>query len=143
LPPAVLLISILLTLVLYFVFPRTQFVVGPWRLLGILPLGFGLAISYGSEKQFRQAGTTLKPFDETSRLVTDGFYRFSRNPMYLGMAMILVGVAFLLGSLLSFGMIVFFVVWIYIIFIRNEEEMMLTQYGQDWLEYKERVRCWF
>ena len=74
--------------------------------------------------------------------MTDGLYRFSRNPMYLGMALVLVGVAILLGSLTPFGVVAFFVGWIHIQFIRREEEMLSTQFGQDWLEYKAQVRCW-
>ena len=109
LPPTVLLAAVLLMLALNFLFPITQIVPGFWRFLGILPLGLGLVISYAAEKQFHQAGTTVQPFKESSHLVTDGLYRFSRNPMYLGMALILVGVALLLGSLTPLGIIAFFV----------------------------------
>ena len=58
------------------------------------------------------------------------------------MALVLVGVALLLGSLAAFGVIALFVGWIYIQFIRREEQMMSTQFGQDWLEYKADVRRW-
>lgn len=126
----------------HFLFPITQIVPGLWRFLGLLPLGLGLAISYAAENQFQQAGTTVNPFKESSRLVTDGWYRFSRNSMYLGMALVLVGVGLLLGSLTPFGVIVIFVGWIDIQFIRREEKMLSTQFEQDWLEYKARVRRW-
>ncbi len=142
LPPTALLVVVLLMVALNFLFPLMHIVPGFWRLLGILPLGLGLAISYAAENQFRQVDTTVNPFKESSQLVTDGLYRFSRNPMYLGMALILVGSAFLLGSLMPFSMIALFVGWIHIQFIRHEEEMLSTQFGQDWLEYKVRVRRW-
>ena len=142
LPPAILLVAVLVMLALHFLLPVTQIVSGFWRLLGLLPLGLGLLISYAAEKQFRQAGTTVQPFEESTRLVTDGWYRFSRNPMYLGMALILLGVALLLGSLAPFGAIVLFVGWIDKQFIQPEERMLSTQFGQDWLEYKAGVRRW-
>jgi protein-S-isoprenylcysteine O-methyltransferase Ste14 len=141
-PPTVLLVAVLLMLGLHFLLPVTQIVPGIWRLQGLLPLCLGLAISFASEKQFHQAGTTVHPFKESSRLVTDGLYRFSRNPMYLGMALILVGVALLLGSLTPFGVVAIFVGWIQFQFIRREEQMLYTQFGQDWLEYRARVRRW-
>ena len=141
-PPAVLLAAVTLMLGIHFLLPITKIVPGFWRLLGILPLGLGLAISYAAEKQFLQAGTTVNPFKESSWLVTDGLYRFSRNPMYLGMALILAGVAILLGSLTPFGVAALFVGWIHFRFICREEEILSTQFGQDWLEYKARVRRW-
>jgi protein-S-isoprenylcysteine O-methyltransferase Ste14 len=142
LPPTLLFVAVLLMIALHLLFPIMQVVPVFWRLLGVLPLGLGLAISYMAEKQFHQAGTTVQPSEVSSCLVTDGLYRFSRNPMYLGMVLILLGVAFLLGSLTPVWVIVFFAGWIHIQFICHEEEMLLTQFGQDWLEYKARVRPW-
>ena len=142
LPPTGLLAAVLLMLALHFLFPITQMMPGFWRFLGILPLGLGLVISYAAENQFHQVDTTVNPFKESSKLVTNGLYRFSRNPMYLGMALILVGVAILLGCLTLFGIVALFVGWIHFQFICREEEMLSTQFGQDWLEYKARVRRW-
>ena len=142
LPPTIVLIAVLLILALHFILPVTQIVPGFWRLLGLLPLGLGLWISFAAEKQFRQAGTTVQPFEESTDLVTNGWYRFSRNPMYLGMALILLGAAILFGSLAPFGVLLLFVVWIDTQFIRREEQMLSTQFGQDWLEYNAYVRRW-
>ncbi len=142
LPPAYLLAAILLMLGLHFMFPITQMVPALWRLIGLLPLALGIVMNFAAEGQFHRADTTVRPFEESSSLVTDGFYRFSRNPMYLGMVLILWGVALLLGSLTLFGVIPLFLWWISIQFIRREEQMLSTQFGQDWLEYKARVRRW-
>ena len=141
-PPLGLLIAVLSMLGLHFLSPGTQVLPGFWPLLGLVPLGLGLVLSYAAENQFRQAGTTVQPFEESNQLVMDGLYRYSRNPMYLGMALILFGVALLLGSLTPFGVIGLFVIWIHFQFIRHEERMLFTQFGQDWLEYKAKVRCW-
>jgi protein-S-isoprenylcysteine O-methyltransferase Ste14 len=143
LPPTGLLIAVLLALGLHFTMPTTQIVPGAWRLLGVLPVILGILISYAAEKQFHQAETTVNPFKESDCLVTEGLYRFSRNPMYLGMALILLGIACLLGSLTPFAVIFIFMGWIQVQFIRHEEQMLSTQFGQDWLEYTERVRRWF
>ena len=107
-----------------------------------MPLTTGIIASYMAEGQFRRAGTTVQPFDSSSVLVTDGLYHISRNPMYLGMVVILGGVALLLGSLTPFGMLLLFAVLINDQFIRREEQILATQFGQDWLEYKAQVRRW-
>ena len=136
------LIGVLLMLALHFMFPIVQIVPAFGRLIGLLPLGAGLVISFMAERQFIQVGTSVNPTGATNQLVTDGFYRYSRNPMYLGMALALVGVALLLGSLTPFGVIPLFQWWISTQFIRREEQRLATQFGQDWLEYKARVRRW-
>ena len=136
------LIGVLLMLALHFVFPIMQIVPALGRLIGLLPLGIGLALSFVAERQFVQVGTTVRPMGVTSQLVTDGIYRYTRNPMYLGMVLALLGVAMLLGSLTPFGVIPLFMWWISSQFIRREEAKLATQFGQDWLEYKARVRRW-
>ena len=141
-PPLGLLVAVLLALVLHFTLPITQIIPGTWRLLGVLLVTLGIAVSYAAEKQFHRVGTTVNPFKASSCLVTEGLYRFSRNPMYLGMALVLFGIAFLLGSLVSFGVFFLFTGWLQLGFIRREEQMLSTQFGQDWLEYKARVRRW-
>ena len=141
-PPTWMLIGLLLMLGLHFGFPVLQIVSNFWRLLGLLPLAMGITISYAAERQFIQVRTTVHPFDETSQLVTNGFYSYSRNPMYFGMALSLLGVALMLGSLMPFGVIPLFLWLINIRFIHREEKMLATQFGQDWLEYKAQVRRW-
>jgi protein-S-isoprenylcysteine O-methyltransferase Ste14 len=141
-PPMALLCGILLMLALHFTFPVIQIALNDWRLLGLSPLVFGLIISYAAERHFRQAGTTVNPSGKTSQLVTDGFFRYSRNPMYLGMVLILLGVAWILGSLTPFGVIPLFIWWIGTQFIHREEDSLATQFGDDWLEYKSKVRRW-
>jgi len=79
-------------------YPEIKFISIPWNLLGLLFLGTGIGISYAAEAQFHRVNTSVKPFVKSTALVTDGMFKFSRNPMYLGFACILLGVAILLGS---------------------------------------------
>lgn len=64
----------------------------------MFPLIFGVALNISADRMFEQHKTTVKPFEESTALVTDGVFRFSRNPMYLGMVLILSGVVLLAGS---------------------------------------------
>ena len=127
---------------LHFLFPFAQVLLIWGRLIGLLPLVVGISINILADNQFKRANTTVRPFEESDWLVTTGLYRYSRNPMYLGMVLILFGVALLLGSLTPFGVLLLFFGYVDIHFIRREEQMLATQFGQDWLEYKARVRRW-
>ncbi len=142
LPPTYLLISILAMVALHFLFPVVTLIPLPWRLLGLIPLALGLALNFSADKAFQRTKTTVKPFEESTVLITDGVFRLSRNPMYLGFAFVLVGVALILGSLMPWLIIPLFVSLMDVVFIRVEERMLAARFGQVWLEYKTRVRRW-
>ena len=95
-----------------------------------------------ADRQFKQRGTTVKPFEPSSALVTDGIFRYSRNPMYLGMYIFLAGLGIGLGSALPFLVIPVFAVWMNLKFVVPEEEMLARQFGDAYAEYAERVRRW-
>jgi protein-S-isoprenylcysteine O-methyltransferase Ste14 len=142
LPPTYLLIALCIMLGLYVIYPAVKFIPTPWNLLGLLLLGFGIWISYAAEAQFHRVKTTVQPYDEPTTLVTDGAFVLSRNPMYLGFASILMGVAILLRSLTPFLVIPVFVALINVKFIRSEEGMMAKTFDQDWRDYVKKTRRW-
>jgi protein-S-isoprenylcysteine O-methyltransferase Ste14 len=113
-----------------------------WNLLGLIPLALGMALNLSAERLFRQERTTVNPFENPSRLVTGGAFRLSRNPMYLGLALILTGVACLLGTLCPFLVLPFFAAWIDRSFISFEEQALKQEFGLEWLAYKQSTRRW-
>ena len=129
-------------------FALDRWVPGSWqataaaRLAGILPLAAGLWIAAASAARFRRAGTTIQTFGEPGRLVDDGWFARSRNPMYLGFALMLVGIALLLGSCTPFLMPVLFVVVTDRWYIRFEEAAMAHRFGEHYADYRRRVRRW-
>ena len=141
-PPTLLFLAMMLMSGLHFLFPFAQVLLIWGRLIGLLPLVVGISINILADNQFKRANTTVRPFEESDWLVTTGLYHYSRNPMYLGMVLILFGVALLLGSLTPFGVLLLFFGYVDLQFVRREEQMLATQFGQDWLEYKARVRRW-
>jgi len=68
--------------------------------------------------------------------------RFTRHPTYLGMVVILVGVAILLGSISPFICPFGFFIAMSIVFVPQEEKALKKTFGQDFINYKRRVRCW-
>ena len=142
LPPTYLWTAMIIMLALHFAFPVKRIIPFPWDLLGALPLALGAALNIIADKAFRDAKTTVKPFQESAVLVTDGVYRISRHPMYLGFVLILLGLAVLLGSLTPFFVVPIFAVVMDRVFIVVEERMLAEQFGRVWLDYKAKVRRW-
>ncbi|MCH7779688.1 MAG: isoprenylcysteine carboxylmethyltransferase family protein [Acidobacteria bacterium] len=87
-------------------------------------------------------GTPLKPFEESTVVVTTGMFRFTRNPMYLGMVVGLLGAAIFLGSLVSLLPVPAFIAIIHFQFIVREERFMEELFGAEYLAYKRKVRRW-
>ncbi|MCB0166604.1 MAG: isoprenylcysteine carboxylmethyltransferase family protein [Anaerolineae bacterium] len=141
-PPTYLLIALIVMIVLHFGWPLTTIFFPPWQLLGIIPLGLGLLINVIAANRFQIANTTINPFGQSTALVTEGLYQISRNPMYLGMVLILTGGATLLGSLTPFAVIPVFIILINRNFIRFEEQKLARKFGPQWTAYCQRVRRW-
>lgn len=142
LPPTYLLIALVLMVTLHWIIPLGSVLPIPWNLSGILLVAGGIWVSYVAEALFRRVKTTVKPFEIPSTLVTDGMFRFSRNPMYLGFAAILMGVAILLGSLAPFLVVPIFIALVDIRFIRIEERVLSQTFHQEWTDYAKKVRRW-
>ncbi len=104
--------------------------------------GFMLMIS--GVLAFKKAKTTVNPLkpEQASQLVVNGVYRFTRNPMYLGMVFLLVAWGFILLSLPALIMLPAFMLYIYFFQIKAEEAAMEKLFGNDFVVYKKRVRCW-
>lgn len=141
-PPTYLLIYLVGTVALHFFFPVARIIHPPYVLLGILPLAFGLAINLWADGIFKRESTTVKPLETTAALITDGPFRFSRHPMYLGMVAIVLGVALLLGSASSFVGPVAMIVTLEALFIPHEERSLEATFGATYTDYKKRVRRW-
>ena len=142
LPPTYLLTAIILIVILHLLLPIATLIPSPWTLLGIIPLAVGIIFAVSAEQTFREANTAVCPFDASSTLVTHGLYRFTRNPMYLGSALILFGVSILLGSLTPYIIVFVFALLIDRMFIQMEERKLAITFGEQYEEYKSQTRRW-
>jgi protein-S-isoprenylcysteine O-methyltransferase Ste14 len=84
----------------------------------------------------------VKPFEESTTLVTNGVFRLSRNPMYLGFVLLLAGLVMLLGSTTPWFVVIIFPIVMEMRFVRAEEAMLEARFGDSWLQYKRSVRKW-
>lgn len=142
LPPAFLGLALVAMAALHLVLPAARLIPFPFTLVGLVPLAIGIALNLVADYAFKARGTTVKPFEQSSALVTDGVFAITRNPMYLGMALLLMGVALLLGTLTPFLVVGLFVVLIDRRFIAVEERMLAETFGEEWQAYRRRVRRW-
>ena len=142
LPPVYLVLSIGVMAVFHFGFPIAQPIVEPYRYAGGVLIGLAAALGFWGVALFRRARTGVVPFSEATTLVTAGPYRFTRNPMYVGMAGILLGTAVWLGSITPWLVIPAFVRIITERFIVPEETMLERVFGRPYVEYKAAVRRW-
>lgn len=141
-PPLIALALIVISVIFHFNFPILQIIYYPFNLLGIGGIIIGLYVALSGKKTFQKLETPLMPGEKPKKLVEEGLFKISRNPMYLGFIVALVGVAALFGSLIAFiSPIVFFIV-INFILIPLEEKLMEKTFGKKYLEYKKRVRRW-
>jgi protein-S-isoprenylcysteine O-methyltransferase Ste14 len=141
-PPVYFLSALLLMAVLHQVLPLARVLFAPYRYAGIVIMALAVALILWAALLFRRAGTGIVPFSPATALVLGGPYRFTRNPMYLGMAGTLLGAAILMGSLSPFAVIPAFMALIAERFIAPEEAMLERAFGQAYLDYAAKVRRW-
>ena len=116
-----------------------------WNLaLAVVIASIGLAIDVAGLLEFRKARTTMNPMrpDAASALVRGGVFRRTRNPMYLGMAIVLLGWAVYLAHPLPLLGIPCFIAYLNRFQIAPEERVLERRFGEQFLAYRESVRRW-
>jgi protein-S-isoprenylcysteine O-methyltransferase Ste14 len=142
LPPVYFLAAIVLMALLHWLVPLHRWHFEPLRWFGGLIVVAGLALTIRSARLFARHKTAIRPFDESSTLVVDGPYRFTRNPMYVGLTTILVGLGLVLESVSPFVVVPIFAWIIATRFIAIEERMLGERFGAVYTDYRARVRRW-
>jgi len=101
----------------------------------------GFALMFWAFKIFSKKGTPKDPKKVPTTVVTSGPFRITRNPMYIGMILIMLGVASMIGLLVFLAPIAFFIRMNFI-YIPQEEKLMEKLFGQEYLNFKTKVRRW-
>lgn len=141
-PPTIFAALLVLSAALYYLSPTRQVAQPPWAFVGVLLIGLGVIFNLWADSLFKRSKTTVKPQKIPTALIVSGPFRISRHPMYLGMAAILLGEAVVFGSLASFAFLLIFAGLMEALFIRREEEMLEEAFGEEYLDYRRRVRRW-
>jgi len=137
-----MLLALLAMVGLHVALPLARIVAPPASYLGLVPLLIGIVITATAARAFSRAGTPIRPFERSTQLVTSGLYRYTRNPMYVGLTLILIGTWLLLGTASALVPIAVFIWIIQEGFIRGEERFLDEIFGEEYRGYKNRVRRW-
>ncbi|TMH31976.1 MAG: isoprenylcysteine carboxylmethyltransferase family protein [Betaproteobacteria bacterium] len=133
-PPILMLVAAGFMWVLDHWMPLARWIAPPWNRV----------IDVAALVRFRKAGTTVNPLDpsKASYLVTEGVFRVSRNPMYLGLVLLLIGWAIWLGSVSSLVVPPLFVIVITVVQIIPEEQALHERFDQEYAPYQRRGARW-
>ncbi|MBB3106020.1 protein-S-isoprenylcysteine O-methyltransferase Ste14 [Psychrobacter luti] len=126
------------------IMPSLQFSLSGSTVLAVSLGVIGMSLGVMGVTQFRKAQTTPNPqaLEKVSSLVTNGIYRYSRNPMYLGLVLILLGWAFYLSHFLAFVLLPVFILYMTRFQIQPEEQVMARKFGKTYQAYLNKVRRW-
>jgi len=140
-PPILALIFIGLALLLGWLIPIALPAFVEWIGLGLILIG--LVLAFGAFNEFRKAHTTLDPHGSVKALVTQGIYQFTRNPIYLGFLLMVIGFPLNSGSYSGLVVAPFFMVTMNRLVIEKEEAYLEKKFGEAYTGYRSRVRRWF
>lgn len=141
-PPVYYVAAFLAGVVLEFTFLTSSPPLGVRLPVALLAAGAWIALDGAAMVSFHRARTSMVPMNPTTALVTSGPYRFTRNPMYLGMAFLYVALAFALGMIWALVFLPVAIVIVDRFVIAREEPYLERRFGQAYRDYKARVRRW-
>lgn len=142
LPPITMLLTGAVMVALNNYLPMGRAWTAPFSYLGVMLMGAGISIAHWHARLFKRVGANIQTFGEPSALTREGLFRHTRNPMYLGFVLALLGLAVLLGSVspfLALALYAALVNWWYIPF---EEKALRRKFGDEYLRYCRQVRRW-
>lgn len=141
-PPTHFLVSLLAVVGVHVAVPFGRVSILALQWVGVVLILIGVGSNVVASRLFERRGIAIRPGSRSGVLATGGLFRLSRNPMYLGMALILAGAALALGSLSGLVVTGVFVAVADRAFIRYEEALLDAEFGQEYADYQARVRRW-
>lgn len=144
-PPIIYLAAIAVSVLLGAVYPLPWFaqpLSGILSVIGWLMIAAFVALNISAIRALRRAGTTARPDRGTDHLVTEGPFSFTRNPLYLAGATLVLGIGLISGITWFLLLAVLAAFAVQKLTIKSEERHLLARFGRTYLDYVERVRRW-
>lgn len=141
-PPTLMFYCLLGMIALHWIFPLG--LISNWVLLifGVGCIALGLVVAFGAEGQFRRSNTTVDHLGMPTKLVIDGWFKHSRNPMYLSFALALTGAWLMLGSIFPLLVVLVYLFLTERWYILPEEKRLMAAFGKEYESYRTRTRRW-
>jgi protein-S-isoprenylcysteine O-methyltransferase Ste14 len=142
-PPAAWFVAaIVLMIGFHVLLPGPRWLTRPWTLAGVVVAAAGVVLHLAATNAFRRRRTTAAALAAPALLVADGPYRYSRNPMYLGGVLMLLGLGTLLGTTTPLLVVPLWMVFMQARFIRREEALLRQVFGEAYEVYSSSVHRW-
>lgn len=141
-PPLIYLAALVIGVTLHYLIPTPFIPRGLAHGLGAAFILIALSVLFWGVRTMRYAGTSVSTRAPTKALVTAGPFRFSRNPLYMSLTLLYLGVAFATRSLWALVLLVVVLTVVQRGVIEREEQYLERKFGADYLRYKEHVRRW-
>lgn len=141
-PPTYFLLSLVIITTLFFVLKDYNKIPLPYNLVGVVFLFIGIFMNGQARDLFKKHKTSHQ-YEGPEKLIEEGIFKRTRNPMYLGMFIFIGGYAICFGNLVGFIVPFLFLFIIHVFFIPYEEKEMHNTFGKDYEIYKTRVKRWF
>lgn len=141
-PPLIFLSGLIIGGLISWFFPAAFLPRSFATISGITLIVAGFAVILTAIRQMRRAETNVEPWKPTTAILDDGIYGISRNPIYLAMAAIYLGIAFLFNSFWFLPLLGLVLLMIHYGVILREEKYLEGKFGAEYLNYKNRVRRW-
>ena len=141
-PPVVTLAFLLIVYALGRFVPVSLTVPAMLRYIGLAFAFVGFLLGIGAFIEFMKARTTLDPHGAAKQLVTSGIYRFTRNPIYLGFLLVLVGLPLYFGLYWGIVLAPLYVFLMNRLVIQHEEAYLERKFGKMYMDYTSQVRRW-
>jgi protein-S-isoprenylcysteine O-methyltransferase Ste14 len=141
-PPRIAMALLTFATVFHAAFPAQSSYFYSSVILSVALVSAGFTVMMLAWWKFKQRKVAICPTADTDYLITDGIYRLTRNPMYLGMVAMLGGVAVFFGTLPFFAVTIVYFILIDRWFCPYEEEKLLVTFGRDYDAYRSKVRRW-
>ena len=141
-PPLIFLIIILATYGVHHFWPIGIGGSSVLKFIGVVAVVLGFSVVILASRSFKHAETNIEPWKPTTRIISTGFYRYSRNPIYVAFCLVQIGLGIIFNS---FWILIGFVVsaaLVYYIAIKKEETYLEIKFGEDYLRYRKKVRRW-
>jgi len=113
-----------------------------FKLIGVVVFLIGLAVVVTASRTFKEVDTNIEPWKPTSKIVSDGIFAYSRNPIYVAFCLAPIGIGFVVGSFWVLMSFVPAAITVYFIAIKKEEAYLEQKFGDEYLTYKSNVRRW-
>lgn len=141
-PPLILIAFIGLGVILHNIFPL-HFIHGPLKtIIGAIFLAYSVLVMSLAILQLRKAGTNIDVRKPTTAVVTDGIYRYTRNPIYVSMVLLMIAISVLVSNIWIFVLSPAFAIVMQKGVIEREERYLEKKFGTEYTDYKKRTRRW-